>query len=443
MADNGTKPLHVVELRASNVKRIKAARVRPDGALFIVGGRNAQGKSSLLDAIEMALGGAKAIPPDPIRRGSRKAEIVVDLGEIVVERTFTAKGTQLVVKGADGVPVKSPQALLDSLCAAISFDPFAFSRMEPKKQDGVLKQVLGLDFGELDKDRAELFAARAEQNKAIKALEARLGAMPEPEAGLPPAEVSAADLLAEAERRQTVRAENAKARALVAELEQEHRGLGGDLAAIDKQIAKLEAEIAQLREDRETTATRRDGTAQRIEEERARVAALVDPDIDDVKRQLANIEETNRKVRSQAERAKIESELDERVSKAETMTEALATIDEEKQSRLAAASFPVPGLGFDELGPTLDGVPLEQASQAQKLRVSVAIGAALHPRLKVMLIREGSFLDSESTRLLAELADEHGLQCWIERVSEDGAGCSVVIEDGMVRAESASAEATG
>lgn len=444
-SNGAQKPLHVVALQVSNVKRVRAVTIRPDGELVIIGGKNAAGKSSTLDAIEMALAGASAIPADPIRHGARKGKVVVDLGELIVERLFTPKGSTLTVTAKDGTPQKSPQAILDSLASKVAWDPVAFARMEPKKQDEILKQVIGLDFSELDADRAKLFAARTDTKRDLKAAEVRLDAMPEPEAGLPKTEVSAAELLAEVERRQVTKAENDKARAFVTELEQEHRGLGGDLAALDRQIAKLEAELAELRDDREKTAKRRDGTAQRITEERARVEALVDPDTAEIKRQLAELETTNRKVRAAVERSKLEREAQRLAERVDELSDAIAGVDEKKAAALASAKFPVEGLGFDELGPTLNGAPLEQASQAEKLRLSVAIGAALHPRLRVMLLRDGSVLDEDGMRLLAELAREHDLQLWCERVG-DKDPAAVIIEDGCVRGASSdeqSAEATG
>ena len=47
--------MKIVELRAENVKRLKAVEITPDGTLQVIGGRNAQGKSSVLDAIWLAL----------------------------------------------------------------------------------------------------------------------------------------------------------------------------------------------------------------------------------------------------------------------------------------------------------------------------------------------------------------------------------------------------
>jgi DNA repair ATPase RecN len=407
-------PLHVVALTAENVKRIRAITVRPEGPVVIIGGRNAQGKSSLLDALEMALGGGRSIPLEPVRHGARKARIVADLGELVVERTFTAKGTELVVRGKDGETKASPQKLLDSLCAKVTFDPFAFSRMEPKEQDALLKKLLGLDFSDLERAREKVYGQRTDANREVKRLEALLDSMPDA-AGAPAEPVDVAELSAEIQRRMSANGDRERQAArLNAEREQ--------LTRWDREIEDLTKKLEQRREDRDKLH------AAIIEGEHA-----IPPveDVAELDQKLKGAEATNAKVRAAAERKRLGQELKKHETAAEGFSETIASIDGEKAERLAAAKFPIPGLGFDDSGPTLDDVPLSQASSAQKLRVSVAIGAALNPRVKIMLVREGSLLDEESMRLLAELARETDSQVWIERVGS-GDASAVIIEDGAV-----------
>ena len=98
----------------------------------------------------------------------------------------------------------------------------------------------------------------------------------------------------------------------------------------------------------------------------------------------------------------------------------------------------MPGLTLGDDGPMLDGVPLEQASGAQKLRVSVALGIAMNPRLKVLLVRDASLLDEDSLALVAEMAAAADAQVWLERVG-DGDPAAVVIDDGQVSGEAAPA----
>lgn len=426
MSSKPEKPLHVIALEVSNVKRLRAVRVTPGaGPVVVIGGKNAQGKSSTLDAIEMALGGGKAIPTEPIRHGARKGGIVVNLGELVIERTFTAAGSQLVVRGADGTPQKSPQAILDALCSKIAFDPVAFLRHEPKKQDEILKQVIGLDFAQLDSERETLFRARADVKRASREREALLATLPQPVPGLPAQEVSSAELAVELERRREVEASNARKN-------REHVAHVQERLANDDELARLRGELA-MAERREATLAEE---AARLD---AEVLALVDPNVAEIRDQLAGVDELNAKIRANGARSSCETLIAAIGAKADELTDAIASIDEKKQEALAAAKFPVEGLGFDETGPTLNGVPLEQASQAEKLRLSVAIGAALNPRLRVILVRDGSVLDDEAMRLLAELAQANDLQVWLERVGDKDPG-AVVIEDGMVRASTEAAE---
>ncbi len=425
------KPLHVVELRSENVKRVRAATIRPDGGLVVIGGRNGQGKSSLLDSLEMALGGGKTIPADPVRHGARKARVVVDLGELVVERTFSAKGTQLVVRNADGEPQASPQKMLDKLYSKVSLDPLAFTRMDPKQQDATLKEVLGLDFSKIDAERQQLYDARRELNREAKRLEAQLDAMPSL-AGVPDKEESVSALVEEIDRCNEVKAANDRKRGELNDANDDLVDLDEKRSDLQGEIEELEAELAQKRQALAELEQERTKAAESREKLAAEVEALEDPDVSELRERIEKAEETNVKVRQKRHRAELEAELRQREQASEKATAKIEALDAEKARQLEQAEFPVEGLGFDDTGPTLGGVPLEQASQAEKLRITVAIGAALNARVKIALVREASLLDEESMRLLAEEAARHDLQLWLERVSADGAGCSVLIEDGEV-----------
>src|SRR5690242_20109026 len=106
------KATKIVRLEASNVKRLRAVAIEPDGSLVVVSGRNGQGKSSVLDAIWMALGGKKAFPRRPVREGAEEATIRLELDELVVERRIKPTGdTTLAVSSRDGARYNSPQAL--------------------------------------------------------------------------------------------------------------------------------------------------------------------------------------------------------------------------------------------------------------------------------------------------------------------------------------------
>lgn len=157
--------------------------------MIVIGGDNAQGKTCVLDSIEYALNGAGAIPAKPIRTGQEKARVVLDMGDIIVTRTFTANGTNLVVKNKDGATFASPQAMLDKLVGELTFDPLEFPKMNAKLQAEVLKQLVGLNFDEVNARYKHLFSARTGVNRCGKETKAKLDSMAKHD-GVPDKEVS-------------------------------------------------------------------------------------------------------------------------------------------------------------------------------------------------------------------------------------------------------------
>lgn len=151
-----------------------------------------------------------------------------------------------------------------------------------------------------------------------------------------------------------------------------------------------------------------------------------------LRKSLAGATETNQHIQENQARAKALAELKAKTDQANELTEQIERIDAEKAEKLAATPFPIEGLGFSEDGVTFNGIPFSQASAAQQLRVSVAMGAALNPKLRVMLVRDGSLLDPKSLTLLTELADKHDLQVFVERVGS-GDASAIIIEDGAVQ----------
>lgn len=101
----------ISSLELENVKRVRAVRIEPtsDG-LTVIGGRNNQGKTSVLDAIAWALGGNKRKPVNPNRDGAATpARLRVELDNgIVVER----RGRTGALHVTDESGRKAGQALL-------------------------------------------------------------------------------------------------------------------------------------------------------------------------------------------------------------------------------------------------------------------------------------------------------------------------------------------
>jgi hypothetical protein len=150
---------------------------------------------------------------------------------------------------------------------------------------------------------------------------------------------------------------------------------------------------------------------------------------------VLNAQTTNAAIRANNElRVQFESRAG-LMKKSGDLTKRLDDITAAKAKQIADAKYPIQGLGFSSLGTvTFNGIPFEQLSTAQRLKISAAIGFALNPKLRVMLIRDGSVMDENTLAELIKVAEAHDTQLWIERVGKtlDGELPGVIIEDGTV-----------
>lgn len=403
------QPLTITRLEVENIKRIKVVKMTPEGGLVIVGGQNDQGKSSLTDAIRMLLGGEKMVPDTAVRHGESDAHVIGHLGdELIVERHFVAGGkSTLVVKDTDGRKMSSPQTILNKLYTALSFDPLAFAAEKNlQRQAKMLQDALGLDFTDVDHRRKTAYDERTIAHRFERDTEGRLRGMIF-HLDAPKDEVSTAELVAKASAVEAHKAKRARAEEAVKRAQ-------SDVDRIKLELERAEDTLRLRKQDFD---------------------AIPEPESLDVSAELQGLEAVNRKVRENKAHADVKDQLQGAREEVARLDRLIEECDAEKADAIASAQFPVDGLSFrsEDGAILLNGFPLDQAAESQRIRLSVAIGFAMNPRLKVLLVRQGSELDSRALRLLAELAAEHEGQVWIERVSEDGVGCSVVLEDGAIK----------
>lgn len=401
----------IIRLESTNYKRLKAVEIAPDpnGNLVIVAGKNGQGKSSILDSITAALGGVSAkTTPKPIRDGEERAEIILETEDFIVTRRFTASGSTLVVKAPDGAVYPKGQSKLDDMLGRLSLDPLAFTQLSDRDQLATLLDLVKLPFDpeQLAAERKELFEVRTEVNRELKQAQSAAAAITVTKemADLKP--VSVMDLLDAFRSGQALNQKIAAARTA--------RDAWADkVELLKRELAEAEQEL--------TTA----------EEHLSAAPPMVD--LDSIKDKLDHAEQINADVRTFESWVRASDVVAERQAEAADLTAKIEDIDNRKAEGLAAAEFPVEGLGFDESGVTYNGVPFKQASGAEQLRVSLAMAIALNPKLRVIRIADGSLLDSDNLALVESIARENDFQVWIEMVG-DGDGRGIVIEDGEVRA---------
>lgn len=127
------------------------------------------------------------------------------------------------------------------------------------------------------------------------------------------------------------------------------------------------------------------------------------------------------------------------------LTKRLDEMDAERLKVIEDAKLPVDGIGFGDGYVTLqaeDGagaVPWAQASEAIRTDASLSLAMAMQPKLKVILIRNGSNIGKRIRHRIQQRAAELSYRVVLE-VVEEGGGTHVVIEDGQVKAREVQTE---
>lgn len=402
--------MKIISLTAENVKRLKAVHIEPDGTLQVVTGRNAQGKSSVLDAIWLALGGRAAMGDTtrPIRDGEESASVTLDLGDLVVTRTWKKGATTLDVRNAEGAKFGSPQTMLDALIGRLSFDPLAFTKLKDSEQVKALLELVDLDvdLDALAAERERLYDARTEIGRQVKAL----GDVPAIDDSLPKEEQSASTLLAQIqdahERNREIDAQANRRDDMANRAE----AITRQIRALQNELKDVEAQVAEAKDYLKANT--------KIH------TSVLEAD-------LASVEQTNAAIRANNAAKYRLAQKSDLTRQYDKHTEQIEALDTKRDKALAKAKFPVDGLGFTDEGVTYQGVPFSQASAAEQIKVSLGMAMALNPKLKVIRIMDGSLLDADSMKTIAKMAADADYQVWVERVA-DGSDVGVVIEDGEV-----------
>lgn len=421
----------ITAISIENFKRISSVRIEPeaDRVLVLIGGQNAQGKTSTMDALTGAFGGKTALPADPVRHGCEEAEIVVELeggkdGKLVIKRTIRADGESQLEVREDGVKVRSPQQLLDKLRGRF-LDPLAFNAMAPAAQRAELLKLVGdADrLAELDRKRVKAFDKRTELGRDMKRAEGELARLPEVKPGSP---IDVAALTLESTK--------------IGEMVRGRDAVAARLAAANAAKATVDAEVkrayeavheAERRQDEAIDALKAAETAWKNTTDVDTAEVRRDEILFELRRATAHNAEVAAAIGAAKRRAEADAEATRLRTEVETCAAAITEIDERKAAILAAASLPVEGLGIDNDGVTLHGIALAQASGAERLRVALALAIAASPNVRDVWIRDGALLDDDSLDLVAKHAAAAGCRVWVERVGTRDPG-AIVIHDGRV-----------
>lgn len=405
----------MVQLRVSAFKGITVADITPpESGVVMVSGKNGAGKSSLLDAIAVALGGGpeNRKVAQPISKGRERSQVVVDLGDLTVSRVWEGGDSWLTVTNPDGTERRSPQTLLNSLLGKLSFDPGEFLNKDPGRQRDMLLQATGLGevVSEIDRQRKDARDERTLTNRSIASLRNDLAGLAAPDGDTPDQEVTVAELVTRI--RQTENRNNTiiDARRRCSELKESIEDTKQRIAEMQESLGMQEFELDEVGQIAEQDIT----------------------DVSSLEREVADINGVNARIREARRYREIASSLRDAEQRAACFTQQIADLDLQKEQALAGADLPVPGLSVDDNGILYNGVPFKDANTASRLRTATAIAMALNPTIRIIRISDGSLLDRDNLQALNDLAADRGYQVWVERVDDGEGSTGIVIREGAV-----------
>jgi energy-coupling factor transporter ATP-binding protein EcfA2 len=430
--------MRIISLEVSNFKAIRAVAIVPNGNVVQITGENGAGKTSIMDAIYCALAGKRAMPLQPVHNGEDRAVIRLDLGEVIVTRRIVAATghTEVIVEQANGARFPSPQKLLDDLLGALSFDPLAFAVAGAKSQLETLRGIvkLDVDVDALDRKNVEDTEARRDINRDVASLKERVESLQqglEEELDMPIDVAALTARMAQASEHNTaIEREKLRRTEMLAEA-----------ARLDDDATKLEARATDLRrqaDELDAEAAAKSTRSNAITAEWVglpEIATLID--VRDVQAEIneATAKNSAREAQlRQRENYRVASEeLGVATAKSERLTAAIQRRTDMKRDAIARAKMPVDGLAFGEGLVLYKGVPFKESSEGDRIRVSLAVGIALNPKLRVMLIRNASLMDDKNLALVSQMAEAKDYQVFLERVDSSGK-IGIVIQDGLVAA---------
>lgn len=439
--------MKIIQLQAENFKKLKAIEIRPTGPVVEITGKCEQGKTTVLDAIKAALCGEKF--DEPVRKGQEKGKVVVDLGDKVVTRTFTASGGSLKVESKDGAKYPSPQALLDKLVGKIAFNPLEFARADAKKQvemllavvdikvdaaklkeiSGVVVPAMPNPLDMLNTAYKTVFENRTLANRQLDAAEKIVASMPAVAEVEP---VSVAALVVEKDAVEKLNRWNEEQRQAAARIIGEVKAYACEGIKIQSEIDDLLEKLGKAKQRQEINAADEKAAQKRYNAAKKDADALKDADAAPIKARIADADNVNRQAKQFTDRAEKSKEVARYQSEADALTAQIEAIKKYKTEIIKATKFPVDGLDFAAGAVTYQGLPFSQASGAQRMRVGIAIGMAANPELRVIMLDGYESLDCDQRAIVEQLAQEHDFQVWATSVSSDGT-VGIYIEDGEIK----------
>jgi hypothetical protein len=396
---------------------VKAVACEPtENGLTILGGKNGQGKTSVLDALAWGLAGDRYKPDNPRREGGGKPHIKITLSNgFIVER----KGdSPLTVTDPTGR--KKGVTLLREFISEIAVDLPKFLEANDKGKTEYLLKVIGVgdQLAQIDGQIKTGMDSRRTQGQIAEREKASYEKMPY----YPDMEgKEQADVAVLMAKQKAINEGNLK--------KQKKKG---EIAVLRGKAEAAKAYAGSLRTQLEAAEAAANEAEEALKSLEAEAGDLTEESTAEIEGLLMTAEGWNAKIRQNAEKLAARQSAEAEAEKYKKWT---AWIDAKRQERLDllnGAKLPLAGLSVDEdMRLTYKGQTWDGMSGSEQLRVAAAIARAMNPNCGFVLMDKLEQMDKETLKEFGEWCEAEGIQVIATRVTSDEDDCTIIIEDGM------------
>jgi DNA repair ATPase RecN len=412
--------MKLIKFETQNFKNITAAEVNLQGKSLVVTGGNAQGKTSLIDAIEFAIVGKKRGSDLPVKLGEKKAHTLLETDELIINRTITATGNHVLkVESKDGAEYKKPQAFLDQFYHTIGLTPAKFLELSSEERFEAIMQAIGKyeEYSKLRSEFDDLYKKRRDSKRARGAIDIS----------------------------DVVRVDEKKMKDLQSELNdiENYEKLRKSQEKYDKRIderrqaiKKMQDEIKELERENEVDVNHATALDEQIHKLNVPMADEIEEHKEESKEHLKSLEIRKAVFEREQEKVIKAEKLDDLIAKYEKAIadnrERVAQICEEE----VREQYPeIKGIKLEEGEIYLNGIPMSSMSTSESLKLAAIIMSKNTEKNDILIIKDGNDFDDEALKGLIEYAEENDKQIIIERITapEEIGDLAIEIKEGKVK----------
>lgn len=449
-----------------------------DGSPVEITGTNGTGKTSVLDAIRLALTN-QSTRDYVIRNGENEGEILIetDTGVRINRKKRTQQADYKSIK-SNGREVQAPETFLSQFFTELQLDPVAFTRMSKQEQNRAILDLIQFDwdlnwireqFGEIPSgvnydqnilqvlndiqaENGDYFQARQNVNRDIRNKRAFIEDIAKDIPKKYNAEKWEAYPLGEKygeidrlrenngliERARAFReAYQNKLRGLEATREinrsAEEKAIAAEREGLTSTIERLRAEIAAAQDKLLTLDDKLADKVALVDEQYNAAKAKLDKDTAvadrclreepvDITPLLAEVQEAE-KMKSHLNEYRrmraMQGELDDLTAESDELTRKIELARALPGVILETATLPVEGLTVENGIPLINGLPISNLSEGEKLDLCVDVTISKPQALQIILIDGAEKLSDENRERLYAKCKAKGLQFIATRTTND------------------------